>query len=277
MKTQWRSDKIEVDGLNVHYYRTGGDKPALILSHGATDNSLCWRRVAAELEASYDLIMYDARGHGLTEIVSDAQHTGDMAEDLANLTQALGLKKPRFMGHSMGAATTLAMAAAYPDLPHCIVLEEPPLRALFAKLPEAERQAHAEAWRERMVETKRLSRESMIAREREEHPNWAEVEWEPWADAKKQVDLEVLIAAFRVERPPWQDLLAKVTCPVLILYGDQELGAIVSDAEAREAQRILGDQGEVVQIKGAGHNVRREQFQTFMNVVTRFLRDCPNS
>jgi pimeloyl-ACP methyl ester carboxylesterase len=116
----------------------------------------------------------------------------------------------------------------------------------------------------------------MIAREREDHPNWAEVEWEPWANAKKQVDLDVLITAFRVERPPWQELLAKVTCPVLIIYGEETLGAIVSDVEAREAQRILGDQGEVVQIKGAGHNVRREQFQTFMNVVTRFLRDCPN-
>jgi pimeloyl-ACP methyl ester carboxylesterase len=276
MKTKWHSDKIKVDGLNVHYYRTGADKPTLILSHGATDNGLCWRRVAAEMEASYDLIMYDARGHGLTEIVSDDQHTRDMAEDLANLTQALGLKKPRFMGHSMGAATTLALAAAYPDLPRCIVLEEPPLRALFDKRSDAERQAHAEAWYQRIREMKHLPYERMIAREREEHPKWAEVEWEPWAEAKKQVDLEVLIAAFRVERSPWQELLAKVTCPVLIIYGEETLGAIVSDVEAREAQRILGDQGEVLQIKGAGHNVRREQFQTFMNVVTRFLRDCPN-
>lgn len=277
MKPEWPSDSIKVNGLNVHYHRTGGDKPPLVLSHGATDNGLCWQRAAVELEKAYDLIMVDARGHGLTEPVAEDEEAGDMAEDLSNLIQALGLEKPRLMGHSMGAATTLILAAEHPDLPRCIVLEEPPLSGLFTKTPTAEQRAHAKEWRQRMLATKQLSHEQIVAQGREQHPDWADVEWDPWAESKQQVDPDILLNLVQTERPSWQDLMAQIQCPVLIIYGDQERGGIVSDAEAQEAQQILGDQGSVVQIQGAGHNVRREQFQTFMNIVTRFLRRCSNA
>ncbi len=275
MKSEWNCDRVQVNGLVIHYHRTGGDKPPLVLSHGATDNGLCWQRVADELETAYDLIMYDARGHGLTEIISEPDQQGQMGEDLAHFIQALQLTKPRLMGHSMGAATTLVLAAQYPTLARCIVLEEPPLNALFSKMPDTERRTQGEEWRQRMLETKRHSREEIIVQGREQHPGWGEVEWEPWADAKLQVDPDVLLTSLQTERPPWQEILKKIECPVLIIYGEQELGSMLSDAEAQEARHILGDQGEVVRIAGAGHNVRREQFQTFMNVVTRFLRSCP--
>jgi pimeloyl-ACP methyl ester carboxylesterase len=270
MKSQWKDDRIEVNGLDIHYHRTGGDKPPIVLSHGATDNGLCWQQVAEELATAYDLIMYDARGHGLTKITSE--QSGDMVEDLAHFIQSLKLTQPRLMGHSMGAATTMTLAAQYPALTRCIVLEEPPLNALFSETPEAERRANIEEWRQRMLETKQRPRERIIAQGHEEYPDWAAVEWGPWADAKLQVDPDVLLASLQTERPPWQEILKEIQCPVLIIYGEQDLGSMVSNTEAQEAQRLLGDRGEVVQVEGAGHNVRREQFQTFMNIVTRFLK-----
>lgn len=36
----------------------------LLLINGFSDNGLCWRRVALELEADYEILMLDARGHG---------------------------------------------------------------------------------------------------------------------------------------------------------------------------------------------------------------------
>src|SRR5882672_8468662 len=64
---EWFSGDIVANGLRIHYSRTGGDKPALVLSHGATDSGLCWTRVARALEADYDVILPDARGHGLSD------------------------------------------------------------------------------------------------------------------------------------------------------------------------------------------------------------------
>lgn len=58
---EWLSGDVIANGIRIHYYRTGGDKPPLVLSHGATDNGLCWVRLTRALESEYDVIMPDAR------------------------------------------------------------------------------------------------------------------------------------------------------------------------------------------------------------------------
>ena len=62
----WFDGYVDGNGILIHYYRTGGDKPQVILNHGAMDDGLCWTRVAIELEDDYDVIMIDARSHGLS-------------------------------------------------------------------------------------------------------------------------------------------------------------------------------------------------------------------
>ena len=46
----WTSHEIIANGLRIHYVRTGGNLPPLVLAHGATDSGACWGRVAAALE-----------------------------------------------------------------------------------------------------------------------------------------------------------------------------------------------------------------------------------
>ena len=55
---------ILANSIRQHYYRTGGEKPPLLLLHGFNEYGLTWLRVAKELERDYDIIMLDARGHG---------------------------------------------------------------------------------------------------------------------------------------------------------------------------------------------------------------------
>ena len=124
--TDWPSGDVVANGIVVHYYRTGGDKPPLVLNHGFTDNGLCWTRLALALEGDYDTIMPDARGHGLSDAPEEGYDDENRAADLAGLIQALNLDRPAVMGHSMGAATTAMAAARYPELMSCILLEDPP-------------------------------------------------------------------------------------------------------------------------------------------------------
>ena len=63
----WQSGDIEVNGLRLHYTRTGGDKPQVVLAHGFSDDGLCWTPVAEVLASEYDVIMVDARGHGRSD------------------------------------------------------------------------------------------------------------------------------------------------------------------------------------------------------------------
>ena len=38
----------------MHYWRTGGSKPVLIMAHGSSDDGLCWTNLAKE--SKYDSV-----------------------------------------------------------------------------------------------------------------------------------------------------------------------------------------------------------------------------
>ena len=85
--------------------------------HGVTDDGLCWTSVAQDFAADLDVIMVDARGHGLSDAPEQGYSPLEQADDLAGVITGLKLSRPIVLGHSMGAMTTLALAGRYPDLP----------------------------------------------------------------------------------------------------------------------------------------------------------------
>jgi pimeloyl-ACP methyl ester carboxylesterase len=97
-----------------------------VLSHGVTDNGLIWTRIARVLEQDYDVIMYDQRGHGLSDAPEGGYDFQNQTLDLLGLIAALDLKQPRAMGHSAGAAILAAAAGEHPELFSCVILEDPP-------------------------------------------------------------------------------------------------------------------------------------------------------
>jgi pimeloyl-ACP methyl ester carboxylesterase len=270
--SQWFSGDVIANNIKIHYHRTGGDKTPLVLSHGFTDNGLCWTRVARVLEKDYDVIMYDARGHGFSNAPQEGYSSEEHAADLAGLIQALELEKPRLIGHSMGATTVATTAANYPELVRCAILQDPPWQADVAAHTAEERAAMAEQWQADIIEWQSQTREEIMALCRTRHPSWAEVEYGPWADSKLQVRLDVF-KGFALPRPPWQDIVPRIVCPILLVTGDPELGAIVTPEVAQEVT-ALWRKGKVSHIGGAGHNIRREQFEKYIEAVTAFLGEA---
>lgn len=132
----WTANKIATNGVTLHYTRTGsnmgGDKPPVILAHGFSDDGLCWTPVAEVLEADYDVIMVDARGHGRSDAPEQGYGPIEMAADLAGVITGLGLHKPAVLGHSMGGSTTMALAGLYPDIPGAILIEDSGARSFMA-------------------------------------------------------------------------------------------------------------------------------------------------
>jgi N-formylmaleamate deformylase len=281
----WSSGDVITNGIRIRYHRTGGDKPPVVLSHGFSDNGLCWTRVAKVLEADYDVIMPDARGHGQSEAPEGAYTAQIHAADLAGLIQALNLGKPALMGHSMGAATTATTAALYPDRVACAILEDPPWFAPDSPRASAspqERQAMLEARSARIRRFKEMTLEQVLQAGHGdgEHPTWDEVEFEPWATAKQQISLNVLSGSqgrgIQELRGRWQDIVPQIQCPTLLVTADPELGAIVVPEIAQQVVQ-MNEQVQrtslvrVVRLAGAGHNIRREQFGPFVQAVTGFL------
>jgi N-formylmaleamate deformylase len=146
-----------------------------------------------------------------------------------------------------------------------VILEDPPWRVEV----EQGRAAMLEEWRANIVEQKRMSREALIARCREEHPTWDETILGSWAESKRQLSLNVF-GGFGGQRTPWQETAAQISCPTLLITADPDLGAIVTPEVAEEAVE-MNTHIKAVHIDGAGHSIRREAFEPFMQAVTEFL------
>jgi pimeloyl-ACP methyl ester carboxylesterase len=98
---------------------------------------------------------------------------------------------------------------------------------------------------------------------------WSDDEFPAHSEAKHQVSPNVVMFV-RAPSKRWWEIVPELRCPTLVLTGDVERGAIITEDMA-EKIHALNPQVEVVRLAGAGHNVRREQFDAFAQQVRRFL------
>jgi pimeloyl-ACP methyl ester carboxylesterase len=268
MTSEWFSGNLIANGIKLHYHRTGGDKPAVVLVHGITDNGLCWTRLAQALAQEYDLIMYDARGHGLSEAPATSYTAKEHVADLAGLVEALGLEKPAIIGHSMGAANVALAIATQPDLTSGAILEDPPWQQAYTR-----DQAWVNEWRAEIALKKTQTIDEIVAASRAQRPAWSEVEWPAWAEAKQQTSLNVFEwVEDRQLFTTWRKLIPRITCPLLLITGDPELEAIVTPEVVQEVVD-LNPGIRIKHISGAGHSIRREQFDLYAQAVSGFLKE----
>lgn len=270
----WQSNTVEANGIKLHYTRTGGDKPVVILAHGVTDSGLCWAPVAKALEADYDLIMVDARGHGFSDAPENGYSSDFHAADINGLIKALGLQKPIILGHSMGAATSLALAGLYPDSIGAILLEDPPAWWVPAEPneDESEAQKRVAGMREWAASLKHKTREQLIEEERA-RTNWSDDELEPWADAKLNFSANVLrVFGPNVGKLDWPGIIKNIKVPALLIYADRDKGGIVDAESAQSLAEILPGL-QTAHVANAGHSIRRDQLDAYLQVVSAFLKE----
>jgi len=264
---------VKINGVNIHYYRTGGSKPPFILLHGASDSGLCWTPVAELLSERYDVIMPDALGHGLSDRLGSDFTLNDNAAQVVALVQELKITAPLIMGHSMGAGTAVNIAVEYPHLPRAIILEDPAWfsRDASASISEEDQTRRTEEFVRYITEATTRTREELIAECRQANPLWSEAEIVPWAESKLQFDPAVF-STLQLKRPSYVDLVPRIECPTLLITSD---GGLVTAEKAEHASRLWKAQQPFrwVQIKGAGHNIRREQFAAFCDALFAFLGD----
>jgi len=89
------------------------DEPPIILIHGAGSNHLIWPADIRRLPGQRVLAV-DLPGHGKSSGVSQ-QALSIYADQMVDFLAALGLYQAVFIGHSMGGAIALDLAARHPE------------------------------------------------------------------------------------------------------------------------------------------------------------------
>jgi N-formylmaleamate deformylase len=260
----------QVDQVKIQYYRTVEGKPPIVFLHGITDNGLCWGRIALALEYAYDVILLDSRGHGLSDAPGDGYSNDILEADVAGVIETLELKKPVLIGHSMGAHTAATVAANYPELVSRVILEDPP----FWGDPQHEslesRAEVAQGWIKNIQEQRSMSIDELVSICKQENPGWHEEDLLQCARASQQVKPEVALW-MTAERKPWREITRLISCPVLCITADPELGAIITPEVAEEMVQI-NRKITIAHIPGAGHSIRRDQYDQYLALIKDFLR-----
>jgi len=265
--SDWTDGYVLTNGIRIHYWRTGGNKPVLLLAHGFSDDSLCWTAFTKELEADYDIIMTDARGHGLSDPPTATDTVDAQCEDLAGIIRELELDKPILMGHSMGSSSVAWFAARYPNVPRAVILEDPMLVPRPGGGPGGNADpAEVQKRRAGILAQNNRSYASLLAECLEKNPQWEHAECEWWVPSKRRYHPDLVLPR-EGQRPGPEEILAKITAPTLILKADAQ-----GDLRQRnEAAAGLLANGRIIHVAGAGHCVRRDCKAKALQAVREFL------
>ena len=261
--TTWSTGNCETNGINIHYTRTGGRKPPLILLHGLTANGACWAALAQAIAGDYDVIMPDARGHGKSSVPDYGYRYEDLANDVVGLIEALRLSPPILIGHSMGGMTAAVVASRNPKLLRCLILADPTFLS-----PKVQREIRDSDVADQHRRYLNMSLDDVVAEARIRHPDRSLDTIERIARARLQTSM----GAFDVLTPPnpnYMQVVSAIEVPSLLVIGGS--AGVVSPDVAADLQR-LNPRLQVEQIPEAGHGLQYDQPERFAVVVKSFLR-----
>jgi N-formylmaleamate deformylase len=263
----WTSAVCEANGIDIHYLRTGGSKPSLVLLHGLTGSGACWSPLARALEAEFDVVMPDARGHGNSSTPLNGYRYEDHARDIVGLIQWLGLAAPVLLGHSMGGMTAAVVASQIGAAIRGLILADPTFLS-----PERQREVYQSDAVEQHRQLLSLDRADVLARARVRHAHRSPEIVELVTEAR----MKTRLPTFDVLTPPnpeYHRLVSAIDAPILLVIADN---GVVSLETARELQN-LNPRLCVEQIQDAGHGLQYDQPERFEAVVRSFLQSVAAS
>jgi len=259
---------IDAGGAQIYYEEMGKGRP-LVMIHGGLLDRRMWDDQFAVFAKSYDVIRYDARGHGLSKASSG---TYSHHEDLKKLLDGLKVEQAAIMGLSMGGYIAIDFALAYPDRVSALILVAPGLTGYkfeseaLKKNSELLNKAAKDNDLKMLVEYFQRSWTDGPARTpdqvdpavREKVRRMSMATLENWNDESREVRLE----------PPAIGRLAEILVPTLAVVGDLDMPDILEIVGLIE-KGVKGARKEV--IKGAAHMVSMEKPAEFNRIVLHFL------
>ena len=244
-----------------------GDGAPVVLSHALGLDSSMWDDYAARLAADgWQVLRYDHRGHGASAAPAGPYSMDDLVDDAARVIREWGRGPVTWIGLSMGAMVGQGLAIRHPELVSRLVLAN-----TTSRYPEGA----AANWSQRIA-TVRVQGMAAVAEmvvERYLHADFRAAQPQA-ADAIRQRILRDDAAGYAaschaVANVDWQDRLAQVTCPTLVIAGARDAGAPPAMGQAI-ADRIPGAVLHV--IEDASHLSVLETPEEFRAVTGRFLR-----
>lgn len=126
-----RTGYAPVEGGRLYHERAGEGFPVVLVHPGMWDLRI-WDMQFETFAAHHDVIRYDLRGHGRSDVATRAYSD---VQDLRSLLGVLGVPRCAIVGCSTGARVAVDVALADPELVEAVVLASPMLSGRAGRGP----------------------------------------------------------------------------------------------------------------------------------------------
>ncbi len=251
-----------VNGQSLYYVDSGGDGPAVLFSHGFLMGHEMWSQQIDALADRYRMIAYDERGWGQSTFTAPFDYY-DMAADAVALLDHLGIDRAVFGGMSQGGFLALRAALKTPERVRALILVDthartfaPEEREGFGTLFDS---IEATGWNDEAV----AALYGVLFAQGYTDPYWAG-KWRSRPPGAIRPARDCLFG-----RDDITGRLGEITCPVLIVHGEDDAGIPISDAHALAAglPNVVG----FCAVPGAGHSPNVEKPEIVNPAIRTFL------
>ena len=276
----FRTHRIQTSGATIHL-RTAGSGPPLLLLHGFPQTNVIWHKIAPLLARRFTVVAPDLRGYGFSSKPADGEnHSGyskrAMVFDQVDVMRSLGFDRFAVVGHDRGGRVAWRLATEQPArVTQAVVLDIIPTygpvtrdfaTAYFhwffltqpAPFPEQLIEGAPEAFLRRFLSRPGITPEAAAEylralREPGTAHGWCE-DYRAGATIDEQHEAET-----RAQR---------VTCPLLVLWGERSLVGTSYDPLRLWREVATDVRGRALP---GGHNLPEELPEQTLSAILEFI------
>ncbi|MEB2784895.1 alpha/beta fold hydrolase [Algoriphagus persicinus] len=260
--------QINVNGVDIFYTDQGIGEETIVFSHGLLWSHKMFRDQIEFLQSRFRVIAYDHRGQGQSEVTGPFD-MDTLSQDAAELIKRLCDGPVHFAGLSMGGFIGLRLASRFPKLIKTLILLETsansePLENLakyktlnglvkwFGIMPlvagKVMKILFAESWLNDSLNAEKI---------------------DYWKSELKSNKRSISVAVEGViYRKGVEDELSKITCPTMIIVGDEDVAT--TPVKAKFIQMGI-PKSKLHSIPGAGHSSSIEKPKEINRLIGDWL------
>ncbi len=262
--------KIKTADIEVNYELKGRqDAPVVVLSHPLGASLEIWNPQISALSNHFQVLRYDARGHGGTSAPTSPCTMDMLVADALSLLDALEFDKVHWVGLSMGGMIGQGLAISNPER-----LWSTSLCNTISCTPEHVRKI----WKLRMQSPRRITMQDVVdhgiklaltEKFRNSHQDQCE-------EIKRQsllTPFESYVAcASAVMNCDYTDRLSTIRTPTLVIASERDMAIPFEDSELLHK---LITNSIMVTIPTAAHLSNVEESERFNEILLSFLNTLP--
>ncbi len=278
----FKEDFFSAGDVHIHYIESSRNGPPLVLLHGTARDWNSFSVLLPKLSSRFHIFIPDLRGHGQSGRVRGGYRVSQFAADISSFIRNLVPAVPAIFGHSLGGIVALSVAAEFPlsavivgdsmfspenlaaGIYHSLFLQ---LRSLLVCGGSQERIARGIG--KIQLQLPGIDEPVAIA---DLAGNTEPILLE-WARSALSTDPDVLSMALDASTyEDWkaEKVLPQIPCPVLLLQGNPELDALLTDSDVVLAKRLLRS-AEHIKFPLLGHALFMQRPEPVLKAMIEFL------